>query len=437
VKARTRGVGFLSALSLFLLCIRLFAPLFILQFIAMLLFLLVLGSKMYSEYLLRNISLRRRDGELRVFRYEWVSVELVAENRGRLPVFMFGVKDNPGMLAVFRDNAVLGTLRAKSRFVFTWQGYCSDRGIFTFGPALIRGQDPLGLFPFSITPDEQAKLFVYPAAGTAALRSSGGIPLGTLLSANPLYEDLSRGRSLREYHPGDELRRINWKASARAGALAAGPVRPAGGAGNPPAARGSVGSSGSAAGLMVNEYESTISCPLIVFLNLDPYEYPLKKRELYLERTIEAAAALCLMASRERQELGIVIHTPFHARPESVIAPAAFTLIPILERLAALERPGVLSAAIPPAEDSGGNAPGGPPRRSVKNMLEKGKYLPCGSRYVYTGPDRTDGEYALLNSLKRYHLTTEYLIIDERALPSRVPGNSRRYQIRESGYEIV
>jgi uncharacterized protein (DUF58 family) len=425
VKVKTRGIGFILVLSLFLLCIRLFAPLFIVQFIAMLLFALVLGSKMYSEYLLRNITLRRRDRELRVFRYEWVSVELVAENRGRLPVFMFEVKDNPGMLAVFRDNKILGTLQAKSRLVLSWQGYCSDRGIFSFGPALIHGQDPFGLFPFSIMPGEETRLFVYPAAGNAALGSPEGIPLGTLLSANPLYEDLSRGRSLREYHPGDELRRINWKASARTGALAAGSVCPASGGENLPAAQGLTGFRGSSTtGLMVNEYESTVSCPLIVFLNLDPYEYPLKKRELYLERAIEAAAALCLMASRERQELGIIIHTPFHAQPESVIAPAAFTLIPILERLAALERPG-------------GNAPEQVPRRSAVNMLEKGKYLPCGSRYIYAGPDLGADEYILLNSLKRYHLTTEYLIIDERALPSRVPGNSRRYQIRERGYEII
>jgi uncharacterized protein (DUF58 family) len=61
---------------------------------------------------------------------------------------------------------------------------------------------------------------------------------------------------------------------------------------------------------LVNEYEAAISYPLVIFLNLDPYEYGLRQRELYFERTIEAAASLCLMASRERQELGIMLYNP-------------------------------------------------------------------------------------------------------------------------------
>jgi uncharacterized protein (DUF58 family) len=411
------GLGVLLSLLLPLLIVYLFTPLYIIQFVLIFLFLLVLGSRMYSEYLLRSIVVRRRDTELRAFRYQWVSVELVAENYGRLPVFMFGVKDDPGMLTVFRDNKIFGTLRGRSRIVFTWQGYCSSRGVFVFGPARIWGQDPLGFFPVSFAADETATLFVYPALGMAALRSAGGIPQGTLLSSNPLYEDLTRSRSLREYHPGDEVRRINWKAGARFAA-----------------STGEFPGQG-APGFMVNEYESTVSYPLVIFLNLDPYDYSLRKREPYIERVIEAGAALCLMAARERQELGIILYTPFHTKPVSVINPAAFTLIPILERLAALERAAILPEQPPEIPGADPSAPA--LRNSVRTMLEKGKHLPYGSRFVYAGPDLTDEEYGVLNSLKRYHLTPEYLVIDERTLPQAVPGNSRRYQIKETGYEII
>jgi hypothetical protein len=428
---QVRGMGFLLALSLPLLFIYLFTSLYIIQFITLFLLLLILGSKMYSEYLLRNIIVRRRDVELRAFRYNWVLVELMAENHSRLPVFMFGVKDDPGMLAVFRDNKILGTLRAKSRIIFTWQGYCSSRGVFTFGPVRIWGQDPLGLFPFSLVPDERAKLFVYPAPGMTVMRSSGGIPLGTLLSSNLLYEDLTRSRSLREYHPGDEPRRINWKASARIGLSSFEQPDPAAASAppGPDTPTGEFVPAQNSTGIMVNEYESTVSYPLVIFLNLDPYDYPLKNRESYLERVIEAGAALCLMASRERQELGIILYTPCHTDPVSVIVPASFTLIPILERLAALERVSALPV-LPP-----GTSP--VPRNSARTMLEKGKYLPYGSRFIYAGPDFTDEEYRFLNSLKRYHLTLDYFIIDERTLPPVVPGNSRRYQIKERGYEII
>jgi hypothetical protein len=402
---RFRGTGFLGAGAALLMLVFLFSSLYILQFAALFLLFIFLGSKAYSEYLIRNISLRRRDTELRVFRHEWVRVELLAENRGRLPALMLAVGDFPGGLPVFRNNKVLRSLPARSHLALVWQGYCSSRGIFSLGPARVRGSDPLGLFPFRFTSPETARLFVYPAPGLVSLRNPGGIPLGTLISPNPLYEDMTRCRSLRDYHAGDEPRRINWKASARSG------------------------------GLVVNEYESTVSYPLMVFLNADPCAYPLKKRELYLERAIEAAAALCLMVSRERQDLGIILYTPGspagRAAGELLISPSAFTLIPILERLAGLERArggGTIENKEGGAESAGGAA---------AVMLDRGKRLPYGTRLVYTGPELREEDYMALDSLKRCHLSLEYLIIDERTLPALAAGNSRRYQMKEEGYEII
>jgi uncharacterized protein (DUF58 family) len=384
-----------------LVLVFLFCPFYLVQFAALFLLLIFLGSKVYSEDLIRNLSIRRRDRELRVFRNEWAGVELMAENRGRLPALMIALGDSPGGLPVFRDNRVLRSLPARSRTVLVWRAYCSARGIFSLGPAGIRGSDPLGLFPFRISVPETCVLFVYPPAGRIALRNPGGIPLGTLISSNPLYEDMTRCRSLRDYHAGDEPRRINWKASARSNALT------------------------------VNEYESTLSYPLVIFLNAESRAYSLRKRELHRERAIEAAAALCLMVSRERQELGIIIHAPGTAVPLFRIKPGAYTLIPILERLAGLERAQGEDGAEGEVPESA--APGG----AAAVMLAQGKSLPYGTRLVYAGPELTGGDYQALNSLKRCHLTLEYLVIDERTLPALTPGNSRRYQMRESGYEII
>jgi uncharacterized protein (DUF58 family) len=173
--------------------------------------------------------------------------------------------------------------------------------------------------------------------------------------------------------------------------------------------------------LMVNEYEATISFPMLIFLNLAPEEYSPRKRELYLERAIEVAAALCLMASRLRQELGAIFYTS--PAQTSVIMPSAFTLVPILERLAGIEH-----GAIPTEQ---------PAASSSAMLLERGKYLPYGTRLIYVGPDLSDEAYRVLNTLKRYHLSLEYLVIDERSLSSVTPDASRRYQIKESGYEVI
>jgi hypothetical protein len=223
-----------------------------------------------------------------------------------------------------------------------------------------------------------------------------------MISPNPLYEDISRRRSLRPYQKGDEPRRINWKVSARMS---------------------------HAGSFMVNEFDATASYPLMIFLNVDKNDYPVKKQGDYIERAIEAAATLCLKAARERQELGIILYTFCGEGGISVIAPAAFTLIPILERLAALDW--TLTRDVP--ENSGE----GHLRGSARAMLDQGKHLPHGTRYLYTGPDLGDDAYISLDALKKFHVFLEYLVIDERAMPPLVPGNSPRYKMKEMGYEIV
>jgi uncharacterized protein (DUF58 family) len=390
------------------LSVYLFAPFYILQFLSLFVFFVILGARLYSEYLLRNLRVLRRDPEIRCFRFEWTDVELLVENRGRMPAFMLALGDRPGNLAVFRDHKKLCTLPGRSRLVFLWKAHCSERGIGSLGPAQLRCADPLGLFPFSASALETTRLVVYPAPGTIALNSPGGIPLGRLPSRNPLYEDLTRRRSLREYRRGDEPRRINWKASIRLHSASGAPQ------------------------FLVNEYEAAVSYPLVVFLNLDPYEYRLHKRELWFERAIEGAAALCLMASQERQDLGIILYKPWEKGEDSttgtgpctVIKPGPLTLLPILERLAGIKRPKG------PAE---GELPGG----SVRALLDQGKRLPYGTRLVYTGPELRDEDYLALSVLRAYHLSLECLVLDERRLGPLGPGNTPRYQMREGGRDIL
>jgi len=457
---RKEGEHLLTFVLPILFLFFIFTPLRSIQFIILFLILLVLGSKAYSEYLIRHIRIVRRDADLRVFRYEWIAADLWVENSGRLPAFLLIAEDFSGGIAVFRYIKKLCTLGSRSRQLFRWEAYGSSRGIYTIGPASLRGADPLALFPFTIVFTETCRLFVYPAPAYAALKAPGGIPLGNLITPDPFSEDLTRPRSLRDYTPGDESRRINWKASAKM--------------------------SGFNDQLLVNEYESSLSYPLVLFLNVDPAEYSLKKRELYLERVIEAGAAICLMAARQRQVIGLIIHTGVAAdeadSPEEsgladIISPAAFTLIPILERLAALKlhmnrqdvRETLFAMHGRVGTDTGSNAinaggngidAGGSGtnagdssidafnagsvarlRSSTERILDKGKALPFGTRLVYCGPNLESEDYHAIEMLRKRRLTLEFIIIDETNLGLGYDGDPRnkapKYQMKEYGREIV
>jgi uncharacterized protein (DUF58 family) len=414
-KSRTKreGMALLKAGIPVLFFMYLFTPQRAVQFLTLFLIILILGSKAYSEYLVRHLRIVRRDSELRAFRNEWLDVEIQMENSGRLPAFMLALADFSGGIAVFRNIKRLCTLWGRSRQLFRWEVLGSDRGVYTLGPASLRGSDPLGLFPFTLSFAETSKLYIYPSPAFVALKSPGGIPLGNLITPDPFYEDLTRPRSLRDYSPGDESKRINWKASAK------------------------MYGSGAGENLLVNEYEPSLSYPMIVFLNVDPREYEIKNRGLYIERVIEAAAALCLMAARERQTLGLILHTAeanYEEQDSSVINPAAFTLIPILERLAALQpfRNMNQISSLTEGEDS--------LRPSVQRLLEKGKVLAFGTRLVYVGPSLEDADYNALETLRKRRLSLEYLIISEKNLESdsdnRARG-SRKYQMKDSGYAVI
>jgi len=384
----------------------LFTPVIIVQILCLFFIFIIISSRLYTEYLARNIRVIRMDRELRLFRHEWVHIEIRIENHGILPAFMLVAGDMPGSLQVVRMKKTFCTLFRKTWTLQHWDGFCAERGVFFAGPAVIRGADPLGLFPFRITNGETTKIYVYPSVRSVSLKNNRGIPLGNIISSNPLFEDITRYRSLRPYYSGDERRRINWKASARIS--------------------GSMQTQSS--GLLVNEYESTSSHPVMVFLNVNQNEYPLRNRGVFIERVIEAAAALCLKASRERQNLGIIIYTSNHDEGITVIQPAAFTLVPVLERLAALDWTIRTDTA---------GLPGSNAHNSMITVLNNGKRLPYGTRYLYTGPDLGDESYIALNILKRQNIFPEYLVIDEQSLFRIVPGNSPRHQMKESGYEII
>lgn len=100
-----------------------------------------------------------------------------------------------------------------------WTAYdvtLRDRGVHTVGPTTIHVLDPLGLWTRAIYDPRTTRVTVYPRVH----------PLGHTASLLEGYVGVTNEREhfdgVREYRPGDPLRDVNWKASAKqpAGGLA-------------------------------------------------------------------------------------------------------------------------------------------------------------------------------------------------------------------------
>lgn len=99
-----------------------------------------------------------------------------------------------------------------------WVGYdvtLHERGVHAIGPSSVQTRDPLGLWEHTTYTTTTARVTVYPRVHplghTAAL-------LGSYVGRTAEREHFD---GVREYRPGDPLRDVNWKASAkRPGGLA-------------------------------------------------------------------------------------------------------------------------------------------------------------------------------------------------------------------------
>lgn len=100
------------------------------------------------------------------------------------------------------------------------QGSCYARGVYTIGPLVAGGSDPLGLFRVQITRGDPVTVVVYPPTVE--------LPYFRLPSADLSGEERvrhnpqtrsSHASTVREYNHGDSLNRIHWPSTAKCGQL--------------------------------------------------------------------------------------------------------------------------------------------------------------------------------------------------------------------------
>ena len=144
------------------------------------------------------------------------------------------------------------------------------RGVVKVGPVSVVRGDPLGLFERAHRRDEPVDLFVHPR--TVAF---GGQSLGYLRDLEGLpAADLSRDdvsfHALLEYQPGDDLRHVHWRSTARTGTM------------------------------MVRQFEETRRSHFVIGLSRSSADYA---SAADLELGISAAGSLGLRALRDSQRV--------------------------------------------------------------------------------------------------------------------------------------
>lgn len=272
----------LTLAGLFIAIVAVILNLDQLYLMAAVLFLIPLTSFAVGRVLMRGLACRRvaagacGEGERTL-------VTLSVVNEGWLPKMYLRVSDTlPGSLQAVGDPAPLILLLGAGESAdvsYTVEG--RKRGAYTLGPALVSTTDPLGFYPQVQTVASSSEMLVYPAVVALRRMASGG---GGTWGRRAQENAGTRGGGLdfhgvRDYQPGDELRRVHWRTTARTGKLA------------------------------VMEYTEGAASDFVVALDLHPLSYADTGtgRESALEYAIRMAVAACGYLLGQGHEVQVIL----------------------------------------------------------------------------------------------------------------------------------
>lgn len=208
---------------------------------------------------------------------ERVAVSLEISNPSWLPLPWLRVTESrPLELATSEQLGRVYALRPRERIQIAYELHCVRRGYYPVGPLTLSAGDFFGFSDARGREEARQYLTVYPRIiPLARLALPSRLPHGVLGATRRIFEDPARLRGVREYQPGDTLRRIHWKASAHADAL------------------------------LVKQFAPAISLESMVLLNLNSQEYHRQRIYSASEWAIVVAASVATFLESMRQAVGL------------------------------------------------------------------------------------------------------------------------------------
>jgi uncharacterized protein (DUF58 family) len=194
-------------------------------------FVVSAGGTLWSKLSLAEVAYGAQPSDTHAFVGDEVEITMTLENRKPLPIPWVQIIEflPTGLLPLSEENvkrrAYAGgseivetsSLASYERVRFRHTVRAHHRGHYSIGPTELRSGDLFGLFG-TVRRDSRSPqgITVYPRiVPLDGWELPAAKPMGDVLARNNLLDDPSRPRSVRDYRPGDPLKRIDWKLSAK------------------------------------------------------------------------------------------------------------------------------------------------------------------------------------------------------------------------------
>lgn len=246
----------------------------------------------------------------------------VRNNRSfdELLTFSGGVEVQDALQPALVNHAAVGPYQELRR---TYRIKALKRGVYKIGPTTMESGDPFGIFRHTLALPGRSEILVYPTVyGPGDISLPFWQVMGTLPARHALFEDPILLAGSREYRPGDPLRHMHWKATARTG------------------------------NLQIRVSDPSTTAQLQIVLNLSTHQRVWQGVDLErMEAAISVAGSIALWALEQDFAVGIrangIITRGEHAADATRVAPSANArqAIILLEYLARISFAGSFSAA--------------------------------------------------------------------------------------------
>lgn len=146
-------------------------------------------------------------------------VEIVVRNAGRSPSAPLVASDDLPDCIGGPVRLAIPSLQGRSRRLITYQLVPSRRGLWRIGPGRITFTDPFGLAQARPRLLGTSTMLVYPRVESLSSRALNRRVAGEGARSAALAVAGTELFTMREYQPGDDLRKLHWRSTARTGKL--------------------------------------------------------------------------------------------------------------------------------------------------------------------------------------------------------------------------
>ena len=177
--------------------------------------LLIVLAWLLTRFALYGIKVERRARSLRAAVGDIFEEQYEVTNTSRIPKLWLEIA-NETTIPFATGSRVLTLIRSRQKRLYTARTWLVSRGGFVLGPTRITSGDPFGIFRVSKTIPAKDSLIVLPmlVAISEFLSPPGLLPGGQVIRRKS-HDVTPHASGVREYVPGDSVKRIHWPSTVR------------------------------------------------------------------------------------------------------------------------------------------------------------------------------------------------------------------------------